>query len=212
VDQKDEPYEPLLTAMRGMNARIMEVHGKSPLKLPTKPGERRLRPPVPVAGLDAKPEIGKHPFPGLDFAPLGASLYEATAWGDEGAGCVGAVKVNDGMATLVFPSCTGWGCGMSLSLKSKVPADAAGATRIRITVKAAKGIRYRIILTEDGAGPPDSASFAGARGADGEQYETEERKEKEPGGWRSWNSPWRRLIRSGGTATRAGTGSWTSRR
>jgi len=54
------------------------------------------------------------------------------------------------------------------------PVNMAGARRIVVRARATPGVRFVIQLTEDGAGPTSATGFAGARGADGEQYRSPE--------------------------------------
>jgi hypothetical protein len=46
----------------------------------------------------------------------------------------------------------------------------AGATRVALKIRAPRRLRYSVVVTESGAEEREAASFAGARGADGEQY------------------------------------------
>ena len=162
VDHADEPYAPLLKAMREMNARVVSVHAESALELPKKPGALRPRPPLPVAG------AGK-PFAGLDYSAAITTEF----WGDREKGFQGSFEIREGRGYVEFETGTGWGGGMKC-LRADAPVDLSGAVRLVAVLEAPEGLKFRMFVNEDGVGPRGRDSYAGARGADGEQYVTRE--------------------------------------
>lgn len=162
VDHADEPYEPLLSAMREMNARVAGVHAESPLRLPKKAGEARPRPRLPVAGAGT-------PFSGFEYS----SAISAEIWGDRERGFKGSFEIRDGRGYLDYATGSGWGGGVTFR-RSDAPVDLAGAARAVLVLKAPRGLRFKLVINEDGAGPPGGNAYAGVRDADGEQYSSPE--------------------------------------
>mgnify|MGYP001572198008 CR=1 FL=1 len=170
VDQEDEPYEPLRSAMAAMNARVADLHAKSPLGFPAASGEPRPRPPLPVAGLDVLPELGKRPFPVAVWVDYSRDAAAGPTWGDEASRCGCAFVKRGDAAVFSFHAGPGWGCGVTLVRPVSGPADVAGATRLVVEAEAPAGFRFGALLSEDGVGPREATSFTGSGGADGEQY------------------------------------------
>jgi hypothetical protein len=172
VDHADEPYEPLLAAMRRMNAAVAELHANSGWKLPAKIGDPRPRPRARLAGVDAPPATGR--FTPRLYADYARSGPRGETWGDPDAGCDARLVESRNRAVFSFSATGGWGCGVNLSPPSGIPFDAAGARRLIVEAAAPAGLRWRILLVEDGAGPPGAGDFRGLRGSDGEQWESPE--------------------------------------
>jgi len=170
VDQADEPYEPLRSAMAAMNARVADLHAKSPLGLPPASGGARPRPPLPVAGVDVLPEWGKRPFPGAVWADYARDAAAGRTWGDEASRCGCAFVKRMDSAVFSFTAGPGWGCGVTVNGPGTGPVDVAGATRLVVEARVTKGLVFNLSLSEDGVAPLEATSFAGSRGADGEQY------------------------------------------
>jgi len=167
VDYEDEPYEPLRGAMAAMNGCVGSVHAESPIALGV-PADRRLAPPpLPVAAATI-------PFIGLTWADYGKMPASAplagTTWGDAKSECGCRFEREDGEAVFSFTAGPGWGCGVTLGGPSSGRVDVAGATRLVVEAQATKGLRFGLLVGEDGVGPREAASFTGSRGADGEQY------------------------------------------
>jgi len=72
-----------------------------------------------------------------------------------------------------FVSEEGYGCGIAFN-RDGGPFDISSATRLVASLKASDGLRFYLVINEDGVGPPDSSSFKGKAGADGEQYHSSE--------------------------------------
>jgi hypothetical protein len=174
VDQKDEPYEPLLSAMREFNAGVVNLHSSSPLRLPGPGMAPRRRPYLPVAGVDVRRETGRRPFPGLTLVEYPGTTVKGNAWADEAGKSEAKIVDRADRFLFAFVSGPGWGCGFSPEAGKSGPFSAAGATRLRVIVTVPRGVRFSVGVTEDGAGPRDSASFQGTAGADGEEYWSEE--------------------------------------
>jgi hypothetical protein len=174
VDQRDEPYAELLASMKEMNRRAAEIHAGSALKLPAKRGEPRPRPRIPVVGVDVKKDLGARPFPGFSYAEYPGTAVRGGTWGDESSGSGGTFTGRGGRAVFAFVSGPGWGCGVSPERERRETFDVAGAARVRIRFSASKGARFRVIVNESGVRPLSASSFNGERGADGEQYSSED--------------------------------------
>ncbi len=171
VDQQDEPYEPLLTAMRDLNVRAREIHAGSALALPTGFDAMRPGPRLELVGVDVRTERAKKPFAARTYARFPKDKITADLWGDPASGCDGTFAVKGKAGVYAFTAAPGWGCGASLVRAASGVFDAAGATKVTLVFTGSKGLRFRVILAEDGLGSPGAPSHAGADGADGEQYE-----------------------------------------
>ncbi len=68
-----------------------------------------------------------------------------------------------------FVSDEGYGCGITFN-RDGGPFDISTVTRLVASLKAREGLRFYLVINEDGVGPPDSSSFKGKAGADGESY------------------------------------------
>lgn len=171
VDQQDEPYEPLLATMRDLNAKVQDLHTASPLQLPTAFGEPRPSAKLQLVGVDVRKERAPRPFRPRIYAEWPKAKVTADLWGDPASRCDGTFTVKGKDGIFAFTSAPGWGCGVSLVRTGATLFDAAGATTVVMKLTGSKGLRFRVILAEDGLGSPDAASHTGADGADGEQYE-----------------------------------------
>lgn len=174
VDHADEPYEELLAAMRDLNARAGYLHGRSAWEVPVNAGMVRPRPLQPVAGLDARPELAPPRFAALTYADFARDSATGMVWGDAASRCDGRLGRRGGAAVFTCSSGPGWGCGVNLAPPRGGPVNAAGAHALVLVARITAGVRFVPVLTEDGAGPASATSFAGAGGADGEQYHAPE--------------------------------------
>ncbi len=174
VDLEDEPYEPLWSAMRDMNGRVAALHAASPLALPVALGDRRPESPLPVAGVDVQPELGRTPFPAFPYAAWPGRPVQGATWGDPASRCEGTFTAGPEAGVFHYSLNGGWGCGVDLVRTPAGPIDVAGARRLVARLRAPRGVRFRFVVKEDGIGPREAAAFAGARGADGEQYISDE--------------------------------------
>jgi len=99
--------------------------------------------------------------------------FEAETWGDPSTNCQGEWTAADTGGEYTCFAGGGWGCGVTFTKESGL-ADASGAARVVVSLKAGDGSRFHLYFSEDGVAAPDSGSFDGERGADGEQYATVE--------------------------------------
>ena len=80
----------------------------------------------------------------------------------------------EGGLSLDYDSGQAWGCGFKTgpgpSGRDEICADMAGSSKIEFEVFGRPGLKYRVILSEGGIGPPDASAFPGCSGSDGEQY------------------------------------------
>jgi len=170
VDIGDEPYLELVGAMKAMNKRVVKIHGGSAWKLPVKGEAARPRPLLPVVGMDVLPKMGRHPFPEFVYLDYATMPVRGDAWGDEASRCGGIFLKRGSAGVFNFSSGPGWGCGVNLNRGQPGPVDVAGASKVVLRMTAPDGLRFRIVLAEDGVAPSSATSFAGARNADGEQH------------------------------------------
>ncbi len=129
-------------------------------------------------------------------------------WGDQQGGSSSTIyRTKGNMLGVMMEPGSGWGSGLTFwpaqaAANGEPVANAAGATKMVVRIKAPAGVTLRLGLLESGVNWPQAQSFQGESGADGEAY-------RHPGfvtqeGWQTYTIPLSELKLNGGYGNQTG--------
>jgi hypothetical protein len=121
-----------------------------------------------VTGLNCALSDGRHPFPGYTWADGAKSKGDYAVW--EGA----KFAWQDGKGIMQYSATGNTGCGIAIKAPAGKPANVAGARMLVLKLRVPPDVFFRVRLDEDGYVKKPGGKIAGARGSDGEQYESAE--------------------------------------
>ncbi|MBN1267954.1 MAG: hypothetical protein JXB04_00045 [Kiritimatiellae bacterium] len=171
-----------------------------------------------VAEYQPSPDVESHDRAETDVGRLGdvlaspvtvnAAVTEPQQWGDVPGGSSCSVHRTEGnMLGAQFDVNAGWGAGLTFFPEHTVKnsdssANAAGARRLSVRLKAPAGVQLRLGLLESGVDWPQAQRFNGVSGADGEAF-------RHPGfttvnGWQVYSIPLSELRLNGGYGNQRG--------
>ncbi|MEK8023792.1 MAG: hypothetical protein AAB229_08295 [Candidatus Hydrogenedentota bacterium] len=183
VDVYDKDYDELIAAFKDVNASCDQLHAAAMPLPPPSLG-------TPLASSDAPAVNAAVPI----LAAAKPSAKDPVFWGDAGGGA-SATRGKGGTEWFKSkgPTGHGWGYGWSFffTADGRDGIDVTGAKSLQVRVRIPKGIAFRVFLAEAGAAASDAESFSGARGADGESYESPEMIGT--GDWHTYRIPLEKL-------------------
>lgn len=165
VDIHDQPYAELCAAFTRLNqdAAFRHRHAAHPIpvSLPTQ------------AAIQVRQAVGAG-AKGRGPGSLGDYGHDAgLAWVWKEASASAKTACEEGRLRLDYDSGKGWGCGLGLKTagtNSDGSADLLGSSGVALTLRAPKGLRFQLFVSESGCGDPGAEAFKGVGGADGESY------------------------------------------
>jgi len=165
IDIAGKPYELLAAAMTETNANVANTHSAS--------GGTAVGPPS-LGDEPVQVKRGKKADAPRSFAGTRPKAY---GWGDTGHGGSLAISASGSAVLGRYATGSGWGTGLSLVPDPATPrgyTDLAGYESVELVITAPRGLRFSLLLSEQGAADPWATRFDGADGSDGESFASEE--------------------------------------
>lgn len=169
VDIHDLPYAPITAALSRWNRDAARLHAAAAHPVPTSLPQR--------AAIQVRQRLGEQAGAAAQAKPAGPlgdyGHNAALAWPWNEASASAKAVLDQGELRFDYDSGKAWGCGLGLKAagsNSDGSADLLGSTGVQLRLRAPKGLRFQVFISESGCGDPALDAHPGVAGADGESY------------------------------------------